>query len=129
MSRLLRLLYGSFQRLVCSRRDLLLENLVLRQQLVTLQRGNGRPKLSQFDRTFWVAVRRLWSKWKQALVIVNPETVVRWHRTGFRLYWSWLSGQQKAFGRKQISKEVRDLISACPPKIPPGALHAFTVSC
>ena len=99
-----------FQRLLCSRRDLLLENLVLRQQLVTLQRGNGRPKLSHLDRLFWVAVRRLWSKWKQALVIVNPETVVRWHRTGFRLYWSWLSGHQKAFGRKRISKEVRDLI-------------------
>jgi len=77
---------------------------------VTLQRGNGRPKLSHLDRLFWVAVRRLWSKWKQALVIVNPETVVRWHRTGFRLYWSWLSGHQKAFGRKRISKEVRDLI-------------------
>jgi transposase InsO family protein len=43
-------------------------------------------------------------------VIVNPETVVRWHRTRFRPYWSWLSGHQKAFGRKQISKEVRDLI-------------------
>jgi transposase InsO family protein len=110
MFRLLRLLFGSFQRFVWSRRDLLLENLVLRQQLVTLQRVNWRPKLSHLDRLFWVAVRRLWSKWKQALVIVNPETVVRWHRTGFRLYWSWLSGHQKAFGRKRISKEVRDLI-------------------
>jgi hypothetical protein len=60
MFHLLRLLFGSFQRLVRSRSDLLLENLVLRQQLLTLQRRNPRPKLSQFDRTFWVAVRLLW---------------------------------------------------------------------
>ena len=43
------------------------------------------------DRLFWIAARRLWPKWKQVLIMVTPETVVRWHRAGFRMYWSWLS--------------------------------------
>ena len=62
------------------------------------------------DRLFWVVTRRLWPQWKQALVIVTPETVVRWHRAGFRLYWNWISRHRKAFGRKRISKELRELI-------------------
>jgi len=52
----------------------------------------------------------LWPKWKQALVIVTPETVVRWHRAGFRLYWNWISRHRTVFGRKRIGKELRDLI-------------------
>jgi putative transposase len=52
----------------------------------------------------------MWPKWKQALVIVTPETVVRWHRAGFRLYWHWLSRHQVVVGRKRISKELRGLI-------------------
>jgi hypothetical protein len=79
MFRLLRLLVGLFGRLIRSRRDLLLENLALRQQLITLQRRNRRPRLGRLDKLFWVAARRLWPKWRQVLVIVTPETVVRWH--------------------------------------------------
>jgi putative transposase len=105
-----RLLVGSLPRLFCSRRDLLLENLALRQQLSALKRQTPRPRLSSFDRLFWVAVRKLWSKWKQALMYVTPETVARWHRAGFRLYWGWLSRHGKASGRKRISKYVRELI-------------------
>jgi hypothetical protein len=52
----------------------------------------------------------LWSGWKQALIIVSPDTVVRWHRAGFALYWRAISRAPRVFGRKQISKEVRDLI-------------------
>ncbi len=107
---MLRLLLGLFRRCFSSRRDLLLENLALRQQLLGLQRRRPKPRLARIDRLFWVAVRRLWPKWKQALVVVTPETVVRWHRTGFRLYWNWLSRHRIVLGRKQISKEVRDLI-------------------
>src|SRR5215470_17143917 len=92
------------------RSSLLLENLVLRQQLAVLKRRHPRPDLRAADKLFWVLLRRFWSGWKQALVIVSPETVVRWHRAGFTVYWRAISRARKVLGRKCISKEVRDLI-------------------
>src|SRR6202022_258473 len=79
------LLLASIFRFFRRRRNLLLENLVLRQQLAVLKRRHPRPRLAAFDRLFWVLARRFWSGWKQALIIVSPETVVRWHRSGFAL--------------------------------------------
>ncbi|MBZ5533437.1 MAG: hypothetical protein LAO20_18565 [Acidobacteriia bacterium] len=105
-----RLLLGLFRRSIRSRRDLLLENLALRQQLMALKRRNKRLRLSRVDRLFWVVAKRMWSKWKQALVIVTPKTVVRWHRAGFRLYWTWLSRHRTVIGRKPVSKDIRDVI-------------------
>jgi putative transposase len=64
--------------------------------------------LRQWDRLFWVALRRLWSRWAEVLIIVKPETVVRWHRAGFRLYWRFLSRQGP--GRPRIPSELRQLI-------------------
>ncbi len=106
----LRLFLGTFARLFCLHRSLLLENLALRQQLVVLKRRRPRPSLGPFDRLFWVLARRVWTGWKQSLVIVTPETVVRWHRAGFRLYWRLVSRDRRQVGRKQICKELRDLI-------------------
>ncbi len=94
----------------CTRRRLLLENLVLRQQLAILKRKHPKPRLKVLDKLFWVFARRFWSGWKQALVVVSPETVVRWHRAGFALYWRAISGVRRTIGRKRISKELRDLI-------------------
>jgi hypothetical protein len=79
-------LVGAIPRFFRARRRLLLENLALRQQLAALKRRDPRPRLAAFDKLFWVLVRRFWSVWKQALLIVSPETVVRWHRSGFVLY-------------------------------------------
>lgn len=62
------------------------------------------------DKLLWVAARRFWSGWKQALILVSPETVVRWPRAGFAAYWRVISRVRRAVGRKRISKEVRDLI-------------------
>ncbi len=107
---LLKLLAASVVRLVYSRKELLLENLALRQQLATLQRRRPKPRLSALDKMLWVMARRFWSGWKQALVLVTPETVVRWHRAGFHMYWAWLSRHRIVFGRKRISKELRELI-------------------
>jgi len=104
------LLVGAILRLFCTHRWLLLENLALRQQLAALKRRHPRPRLGAFDKLFWVLAWRFWSGWKQALVIVRPETVVRWHRSGFVLYWRALSRAGRVIGRKRISKEVRDLI-------------------
>jgi putative transposase len=92
------------------RRSLLLENLALRQQLVTLKRRNPRPSLGLFDKLFWVIARRVWSAWKQSLLIVTPETVVHWHRTGFCMYWRLISRVRRQVGRKRTPKEVRELI-------------------
>ena len=103
----IRLFLASIVRLSRTRRRLWLENLALRQQLAVLKRGRPRPRLSVFDKVFWIVAQRFWSGWKQALIIVSPETVVRWHRSGFRLYWRAISRARRVLGRKRISKEVR----------------------
>jgi putative transposase len=110
MFRLGRLFLGSLLRFLYLRRDLLLENLVLRQQIATLKRQNPKPRLSTCDRLFWIVTRRVWTGWRKALIVVTPETVVRWHRAGFRLYWAWLSRHKPRLGRKRIDREVRELI-------------------
>jgi len=104
------LLLGTIRRLFQTRRSLLVENLLLRQQLVALNRRRPKPRLAMFDKLFWVLALRLSSGWKQALIVVSPETVVRWHRAGFALYWRTISKARRVVGRKRISKEVCDLI-------------------
>src|SRR5216684_2046053 len=104
------LLAGALLRLFRTRHSLLIENLALRQQLLTLKRRRPRPRLLAFDKFFWVLARRFWSGWEQALIVVSPETVVRWHRAGFALYWRAISRARRMVGRKQVPKEARDLI-------------------
>src|ERR1017187_1748407 len=106
----LRHLLGWVVSVFRSREELLLENLALRQQLLALHAKRPRPRLSSVDKLFWVVLRKVWSGWKRSLILVTPETVVRWHRAGFRLYWSWISRAGHAVGRKPISREVRELI-------------------
>ena len=108
----LRLWFGTLACCFRSRQSLLLENLALRQQLAVLKRKHLKPKLSPLDKLFWVLARRFWSAWKRSLIVVTPETetVLRWHRAGFRMYWRLISRTRKCVGRKRISKEVRDLI-------------------
>jgi putative transposase len=104
------LLVGAILRLFQGRRALLLENLALRLQLAALKRRRPRPRLVVFDKLFWVLARRFWSGWKQALMLVTPETAVGWHRAGFRLYWKVISRVRRPIGRRQTPKEVRELI-------------------
>src|SRR5580658_1361451 len=110
MARLLRFFAVLLSPPLRSRRCLLLENLALRQQLSVLARHRPRPRFSDVDRIFWVLLRRLWPQWQKALVLVQPETVVGWHRAGFRLYWTWLSRHRNRAGRRSISKKLRELI-------------------
>ena len=91
-----------------SRSDIALEILALRQQVAVLKRQRPRPPLNSGDRLFWTTLRRIWSRWADVLLIVQPETVVGWHRAGFRLYWRWRSHPRG--GRPRISQELRDLI-------------------
>jgi hypothetical protein len=72
------------------------------------QTKRPRPSLNRLDRFFWTTLRRKWSRWSEVLVIVKPETVVAWHRAGFRLYWRWRSRSRG--GRPKVSEEIRTLI-------------------
>ena len=95
--------------LVVPKCRLAVENLALRQQLAVYNQSIKRPRLRPRDRLFWVWLSKFWSEWSSALVIVKPETVVRWHRQGFRLYWRWKSRTDRP-GRPRIDQEVCDLI-------------------
>jgi putative transposase len=92
-----------------SRGNLGLEIVALRQQLGVLNRKHPRPRLRARDRLFWILLRRLWPEWKNALIVVRPETVVAWHRAGFRLFWR-LRSRSKNRGRPKINAEIRSVI-------------------
>lgn len=111
MLRLLSLLTVLAFRFFRSRRELLLEDLALRQQLAALKHRHPQPRLAVSERLLRALLRRVWSGWKQALILVQPETVVRWHQAGFKLYWTWLSQRRNRAERKCISNEPRELIS------------------
>ena len=128
MLRLLQVIFGALVRSFRARRDLLLENLALRQQLCALARRRPQPRLSNGDRLLWVMLRRLWSGWRKALVLVQPETVVRWHRAGFKLYWKWISRSRVRVGRRPTSKEIRELIFRMVAENPTWGVRAFTAN-
>jgi hypothetical protein len=109
MLELLRVLLPTLTALVRELHDLVVENLLLRHQLQIALRSRPRPRLRSKDRFFWLVVRRLYSAWKQHLVLIRPETVLRWHRRGWRLYWRWRSGTH--LGRPRLSPEIRELIA------------------
>jgi transposase InsO family protein len=101
-----------FASLVLSFRNraaLQLEILALRHQLCVLHRSVKRPKLTSFDRLLWAWLSSVLPEWRSALMIVKPETVIAWHRKGFRLFWTWKI-RRGVPGRPAVSLEVRDLI-------------------
>ena len=102
------LIVSLLRAFLASRTALAAENLALRQQLAVLQVSVKRPRLRRRDRVFWVWLSRLWSGWRSCLMIVKPETVIRWHREGFRLYWRWKSRKKR--GRPKTEAEIRKLI-------------------
>ena len=98
-----------FRGLVRDRTDLATENLAVRQQLAVLTVRKRRPRLRRRDRILWVWLFRLWAGWRSVLMIVQPDTVVRWHRAGFKLFWRWKS-RKTGVGRPKIEAEIRRLI-------------------
>ena len=83
---------------------------------------------SASDRLFWVTLRRVWTRWSDMLVLVKPETVIQWHRAGFRKYWTWLARRQRT-GRPSIKTGLRELILRMAAENPTlGGLRAFTAS-
>ena len=96
MLRFVSLCFGTVVRLLRARRSLLIENLALRQQQAAIKRRHPRSQLGRLDKLFWVVIRQFWSQWKKALIVVTPETVVRWHQAGFRLYCRLISKVKEA---------------------------------
>src|SRR5690349_9992407 len=103
-------LFATLSSVFRSRAALQLENLALRHQIGVLQRSaRKRLTLTPVDRILWVWLSRAWSGWCSALAMVQPETVLAWHRAGFRLFWTWKVRRRQP-GRPVIPREVRDLI-------------------
>ncbi len=100
----------ALRALAKSRADLVLENMALRQQATALKRERPRPHLDDRDRGIWVALREAWPGWVERLVVVRPETVIKWHRQRFRRYWTRISNKNRRPGRPRIDREVRWLI-------------------
>ena len=106
MRRVLAVFLGLVSRLGRSQQDLLLENFARRHQLAMCER---RPRVTAVDRLRWAPVLRRWSGWRRSLIILHPDTVVRWHRRGWSRYWAWKSHSRRS-GRRRIPAEARDLI-------------------
>ena len=96
-----------FRGFLLDRTALATENLALRQQLNVLRRSVKRVRLRKRDRVFWAVLSRIWNDWRSSLMIVKPDTVIGWHRRGFRLYWRWKS---RRGGRPRKDAEIRVLI-------------------
>jgi len=101
-------LFGLLRLFFSNKAALVAENLALRHQLAVLRRSVRRPRLRNWDRVFWAWLSKLWPDWRSTLVIVQPDTVVKWHRAGFRLYWRWKS--RTTPGRPRKDRLIRDLI-------------------
>jgi transposase InsO family protein len=99
-----RALLSGFQ----SRQQLLLENLALRHQVTVLRRSVPKPRFSNPDRLLWLWLKRCWPDWQRMLVIIQPGTVIGWHRLGFRLFWRWKSRART--GRPSLNRELVTLI-------------------
>ena len=102
------LLVNLLQLVVKDRTQLVLENIALRHQLAVYKRSVKRPNINDCDRIFWLTVMRMLKEWRQALVFVQPETVVKWHRKGFKHYWRRKSRAMP--GRPPISMQLIRLI-------------------
>ena len=89
--------------------DLALENLALRQQLALPRRRSKRPQFALLDRLLWVWLSNQWAGWRDALHVVRPETAIRWHRQGFRAFWTWKSRRGRT-GRPPIGSEIAQLV-------------------
>jgi transposase InsO family protein len=106
---LIRGIWCVLRLLLLSRSQLVLDNLALRQQLAVLSRQRPRPNLRRRDRLFWIGLSWLYSGWRSTLVVVQPQTVIRWHQQGFRWWWRWKS-RAKRRGRPPLDKDIQTLI-------------------
>src|SRR5262245_25832835 len=115
-------LIGRGLALVCrGHHDVVLENLALRQQLRAATRASKRPRLQPRDRFFWIVLAHVWRNWRVALVLVQPDTVVRWHRDWLRRRWTRRSKRQPQ-GRPVVDPKIRTLVRH---RRAPGRIHTL----
>ena len=107
---MIRCLAYAFTAIFKSRARLVAEILCLRQQLIVLKRRQARPQIRDANRRFWVLACQLFSGWSRSLIVVKPDTVVSWHRKGWKAYWRWRSRRPCRTGRRKIEPELRELI-------------------
>lgn len=103
------LIAGFVHSLFRSRHQLILENLALRQQVAMLRQSVKKPRPSVADKFFWIVLSRYVDGWRKILCSLHPDTVVRWHRQGFRFYWRWKSRNSRP-ARPPVDAETRKLI-------------------
>src|SRR3989440_7886554 len=120
-------LLGALRAALGARTDLVLENLALRQQLALLRRRSKRPRFGPLDRLFWIWLSQRWARWREALNVVRSETVIRWHRQGFRAFWNWKSRRGRTVVRPSIRRSPSSS-APWPSPIPSGARRAFMAS-
>jgi putative transposase len=102
-------LFWLIRSLIAPRTSLAAVNLTLPQQLAILNRKTHRPQLHRRDRCFWVILSQLSKNWREVLIMVKPETALKWQRQGFKLYWRLKS--KAPVGRPKIDQEIRQLIN------------------
>ena len=107
---MMRCLAYAFKAIFKSRARLAAENFCLRQQLIVLKRRQIRPRLRDADRRFWILARQCFSGWRWSLIVVRPDTVVGWHRKGWKAYWRWRLRRPSRTGRRKIDPVLRELI-------------------
>src|SRR5215471_13066141 len=128
MTVLLVSLLSALKNFVRRRAALQAETLALRHQLLVLQRSNRhRPRLSSGDRFLWVCLSRVWKNWRSALILVKPETVIAWHRKGFRLDWRWKVAREMA-ARRYLRRSAISF-GPCARSIRCGERRGFTANC
>jgi len=95
-------------------RNTIIQNLALRQQLTiylrTVKKTKIKHSIKHRDRVFWFWLSKIWPKWKEHLFIVQPQTVIKWHKKGFKYFWRWKSRAKKKVGRPPITKEHIEFI-------------------
>ena len=109
MTQLIKYFLETFWKSLFSRRQLILENLALRHQLLVYQRNHTKLRLNNNDRTVWVLLSKFLNNWKDVLVIVKPKTVIAWHRKGFKFYWTWKC-RKKGYGRSKTDQYIIEQI-------------------
>src|SRR3954454_25342471 len=108
MAALVLLLFRLLRLLGSGHEALAVENAALRLQLMAYQRKRARPILTAFDRLFWCALSKVWRRWRTALYVVQPDTVVWWQRERFRKFWACISQRMTASrGRPPVAPEIR----------------------
>jgi transposase InsO family protein len=107
---IIRAIFVFLRAFIMGRAAAAVEILALRQQIAVFKQSVKRPKLRPCDRIFWVLLSGLWPNWRSVLAIVQPETVIKWHQMGFKLYWKWKSRHGGKPGRPPIEREIHSLI-------------------